>query len=511
MRSFFFFCVLFLEVSYSYSQYRPSYLKNIKSVHVEKPDSLAAFPGRKKLINLISASDSCDLLKNASWGIMVADANSGKVIAAHNQKMLLIPASLMKSITTGIGYLQMGSDFRFKTKLEYSGTITKDSVLKGDLIIVGGGDPTTCCFRWAQTYPDTIFSQFTAKLKDIGIRKIEGKIVSNKSIFDDLQMAPNWQWNDMGNYYGAGASALAFNENIIHVWLHSPDSLGLLTTLDSVFPVIPNIEYRNFVVSAASNTGDNVVIYSSPNSNIIELRGSIPLGQSSFLVKGANFHPEYSFMLAFNNYLVNHGVITKNEYGEISHRTPTDTNAANKLIYTYYSPSYNTIASFTNKVSHNMFAEAILKTLGYRRFGLGSYYNGVRAVDVALSRQGISHSEMINVDGSGLSRNNLVTPEFICRYMRMMYKSGSYGIFVHSLPEAGESGTIGRMFKGTAAAHNLRAKSGSIERVRSYGGYVTNRNGKLLTFALIINNFNERSSAIRDLMEKLMIAIADSD
>jgi D-alanyl-D-alanine carboxypeptidase/D-alanyl-D-alanine-endopeptidase (penicillin-binding protein 4) len=502
---------MFFFLTASFGQYIPSYLKNSKAKTEVKPDSLANFPGRKKLIHLINTSDSCDLLQNASWGLMVADAATGKVIAAHNPKLLLIPASLMKSITTGVGYLQLGSDFRFKTRLEYTGSISSDSVLHGNLIIVGGGDPTICCFRWPQTVPDSVFASFLAKLKAFGINKIDGKIITDKSIFDDMQMAPNWQWNDMGNYYGAGASALAYNENIIHVWLHSPDSIGMQTTLDSVFPILPNIEFRNYVVAAAANTGDNVVIYTAPNSNITELRGSIPVGQTSFLVKGANFRPEYSFMWAFNSYLQAQGVKTKNEYDVITHRTPFDTTLKRVPIYTYYSPSYNTIASFTNKTSHNMFAESILKTLGYRRFGLGSYYSGVRAVDIALKKQGIPQNDMVNVDGSGLSRNNLVTPEFVCKYMRMMYHSNVYGAFFRSLPEAGESGTIGRMFKGTAAAHNLRAKSGSIERVRSYGGYVTNRKGKLLTFALIINNFNERSSAIRDLMEKLMIAIAESD
>ncbi len=497
-----------LEVS---AQYIPTYYKKANTTVSKPMDSLAMFPGRKKLIQCIENMGDDDLFKNSSWGVMVSEASTGKTIASHNEHLLLTPASLMKSITTGVGYLQLGANFRFVTKLEYSGTIASDSVLHGKLIIVAGGDPTICCYRWAETHPEAVFGLFASKLKSLGINKIDGPIVIDKSIFDDQQVSPGWFWGDMGNYFGAGASALAFHENIVHFWLRSGDTIGSPTVIDSIYPKLPHIEIRNYVIAAASNTGDNANVYSAPNGTVIELRGTIPAGKSSFLLKGSNFIPESTFATAFVEFLKSNGIATDSKFETIDHRTPRDTSFQKTLIASYYSPSYNTIASFTNKVSHNMFAEGILKQLGYRRFGIGSYYSGVRAIDIALAKYGITQSEMINVDGSGLSKNDLVTPAFICKFLRVMYKTDAYKKFYSSLPEAGESGTIGGMFKGTAAAHNLRAKSGSIERVRSYGGYVTNRKGKLLTFAIIVNNFNERQNLIKGQLEKLMIAIAESD
>ncbi len=494
-----------------HAQYIPTYLQNHKAVVARSTDSLASFPGRKKLIRCIEKMDEDELLKNSSWGVMVTEASTGKTIASHNEHLLLNPASLMKSITTGVGFIQLGANYRFVTKLEYSGSIGPDSVLHGKLIIVAGGDPTICCYRWAETHPEAVFGFFASKIKSIGINKIDGPIVIDKSIFDDQQVSPGWFWGDMGNYFGAGASALVYNENIIHFWLRSGDTIGAPTIIDSIYPKLPNMEFRNYIVSAASNTGDNANVYSAPNGTIIELRGTIPAGRSSFLLKGSNFIPESTFGNAFNDYLNLNGIVTASKFEIIDHRTPPDTSLQKTLIASYYSPTYNTIASFTNKVSHNMFAEAILKQLGYRRFGIGSYYSGVRAVDIALAKYGITQSEMINVDGSGLSKNDLITPAFVCKFLRVMHKTDVYKKFYNSLPEAGESGTIGGMFKGTAAAHNLRAKSGSIERVRSYGGYVTNRKGKLLTFAIIVNNFNESQNRIKGQLEKLMIAIAESD
>jgi len=503
--------VLILIPIVSQGQYIQSYIKQFKPNTKTVVDPLAGFPGRKKLISVINKMDSSDLMKNASWGVMVIEASSGKVIASHDEHLLLTPASLMKSITTGVGFIQLGANFRFSTKLEYIGTITTDSVLRGKLIIVGGGDPTICCNRWGQTTPETVFDFFASKIKEAGIRKIDGPIVLDKSVFDDMLIPSGWSWGDMGNYFGAGASALAYNENIIHFWLRSSDSIGMPTLIDSTYPKIANMEIRNYVLSTATSSGDNVNIYSAPNGSIIELRGTIPAGKSSFLVKGANFNPEHTFGFAFDDFLNKNGIITTSQFETIDHRSKTDTSSIKKAITTYYSPNYFTIASFTNKVSHNMFAEAILKILGHQRFGTGSYYTGLRAIDLALAKYGITQSEIINVDGSGLSRNNLVTPAFICNYLRIMYRSGVYKSFFQSLSEAGTTGTIGGMFKGTAAAHNLRAKSGSIERVRSYGGYVTNKKGKLLTFAIIVNNFNERQSSIKDQLERLMIAIAESD
>lgn len=508
------FIIILISVSFLTpikAQYIPSYLQKSKAVAPKPLDSLAQFPGRKKLINLIQKIDSSELMKNASWGVMVMEASSGKTIVAHNEKLLLTPASLMKAITTGAGFIQLGSNYRFTTKLMYVGEITSDSVLHGNLIIDASGDPTICCFRWSQTHPDTVFSLFTTKIKEAGINKVTGNITIDQSAFDDMQVSPNWNWGDMGNYFGAGSSALAFNENIIHFWLSSPDSVGAQTKLDSMYPQIPNLAYLNYVKTAASNTGDNVNIYSSPTGNVVELRGTIPAGISSFLLKGANFKPEITFANELIRYLNNNGISTTKEIKQIDFRSIPDTSIHPILITKHYSPSYAVIAGFTNKVSHNMFAEAILKELGRQRFGTGSYYTGVRAVDQILAKYGISQQEIINVDGSGLSRNNLITPAFLCKYFRTISKSGVYSSFYKSLPEAGESGTIGGMFRGTAAAHNLRAKSGSIERVRSYGGYVTNKKGKLLTFAVIVNNFNEKQSSIKNELEKLMIAIAESD
>lgn len=504
--------LLVFTISYTtQAQYIPSYLKKAKPAVSNQTDSLSAFPGRKKLLNAIQRLDSSDLMKNASWGVMVMEASSGKVIAAHNEKLLLTPASLMKAITTGAGFIQLGANYRFTTKLLYTGQISADSVLNGNLIIEACGDPTICSYRWAQTRPETVFSHFASKIKEAGINKITGNITIDQSAFDDMQVSPNWNWGDMGNYFGAGSSALAFNENIIHFWLNSPNSVGAQTTIDSIYPHTPNVEYRNYAKTAASNTGDNVNIYSSPTGNVIELRGTIPAGRTSFLIKGANFKPEITFANEFIRFLNSNGIHTTQEVKQIDFRAIPDTSIHPILITNYYSPAYSVIAGFTNKVSHNMFAEAILKELGRQRFGTGSYYTGVRAIDQILAKHGITQQEIINVDGSGLSRNNLITPAFLCKFFRIMSKSNVYNNYYKSLPEAGESGTIGGMFKGTAAAHNLRAKSGSIERVRSYGGYVTNKKGKRLTFAVIVNNFNEKQSSIKNELEKLMIAIAESD
>lgn len=505
---------LFVMLGYqmgSYSQYIPSYLKNAKPTTVKRADSLAMHPGRKKLLQTIQGIDTNKSMEKASWGVMVMEVASGKVIAAHNEKLLLTPASLMKAVTTGVGYLQLGSDFRFSTKLFYSGKISQDSVLKGDLIILAGGDPSICCFRWNQTHPDTVFQFFSTQIKSHGIKKVDGKLILDLSRFDDMQSSPNWNWGDMGNYFGAGSSALSFNENIIHFWLTSKDSVGMSTTIDSIYPKLSNIEIRNFVESGLPNSGDNANIYSSAIGNIIELRGTIPAGKSSFLLKGANFHPEKTFANELTSYFNSNGIELNSDIIYLDFRSKIDTNAERTLIATYFSPTFHTLASFTNKTSHNMFAESFLKELGRQRFGVGSYWSGVRAIDISLARMGIPQSEIINVDGSGLSRLNLTTPFLFCKFFSYLSKSNSFQNFYKSLPEAAESGTISRMFKGSVAARNLRAKSGSIERVRSYGGYVTNRKGKLLTFAILVNNFTEKQSTIVAQLEKLMIAIAESD
>ncbi len=476
----------------------------------EKADNkFSSYPGRQNLLDKIVETDNDPIFENATWSIIVNEAKSGKNIAKFNENKSLIPASLMKAITTGVGYWQLGANFTFDTKFEYSGEITQDSILNGNLYIVGGADPTLCCFLWKNTNPDTLFYKWTKLLKEKGISKITGKIIADISMFDDLTIPGTWQWSDIGNYYGASSTPLMFNENLINIWFSSSDSIGVKAQIDSIYPKMPWITLVNYVQSAANNTGDNVCVYSQPNGTNILLKGTIPAGKSAFKVKAANTKPDYTLLWNFNNYLNENGIKTSNYFSEVTFRDIPDTNVKRKLLFVNKSPSYNAIASHTNKYSHNTFAEIILKTLGYRRSGVGSFYSGTKAIDFALANKGISTKGFINVDGSGLSRNNLVTTSMICNYLSAMTKSYAFNSFYLSLSEAGSSGTLSWMMKGTSAAKNLRAKSGSLEQIKSYGGYVKCTNGNLLCFSIIVNNYSCSSLLINKKIEELMVAISN--
>jgi D-alanyl-D-alanine carboxypeptidase/D-alanyl-D-alanine-endopeptidase (penicillin-binding protein 4) len=142
-----------------------------------------------------------------------------------------------------------------------------------------------------------------------------------------------------------------------------------------------------------------------------------------------------------------------------------------------------------NKVSHNLYSEQLLKTIGYEKLKFGSVENGLKASQNLLKQMGIDPENLQIVDGSGLSRLNLVTPAQINSLLRFMYRSRYFNEFYESLPIAGVDGTISNRMKNTRAMNNVHAKTGYINAVRSLSGYVTTTDGEMLTFVMIANNF----------------------
>ncbi|MDR3286363.1 MAG: D-alanyl-D-alanine carboxypeptidase/D-alanyl-D-alanine-endopeptidase [Prevotellaceae bacterium] len=447
-------------------------------------------------------------LRNAVWSVAVADAKTGKFLFEYNSNISLLPASNMKIVTTGVGLLLLGADYNFKTKLEYTGNIT-DSVLDGDIYIVGGGDPSLGSAIYQNTVPDSVFYKWTQAIKQLGVKQINGKIIGDTRFFDDENRHGSWEFDDIGTDYGAGVSGIQFMDNMCKLHIESAANVDKKPNITKVEPYIPEISWENYLTSTDSVNDAGVSLYSSPYSARALLLGKVLTKSRSKTISAAIPNPAYTCVWYFNKYLNQNGITTSNRT-EILERSSQNQTLTATHFYTYTSPVLTEIIHETNKSSNNSFAETILKTIGAELGNNGSTYDGRKLLAKKLEELNIATDGFQQSDGSGLSRHGFVTTKFLCEYLSAMYNNAEYENFVQSLPVAGVDGTMKNMLKNTAAEGNVKAKSGSLSGVRSYSGYVTTQSGVDLCFSFIFNNFTCKSAVITKKMERLMIILAEN-
>ncbi len=483
--------VIFINNAFSQNQIKDSSLINLK-----------------KEIDYLKKDKS---LKHASWSICVMSKKTGKVVIEYNSEMLLTPASTMKIFTTAAALSLLGKDFKFETDLEYSGKIDSSGTLHGKIYVKGGGDPTFGSDRFSNTNADLILNSWVEKIKSKGIKKIDGRVIGDADIFDNELVSPEWSWEDIGNYYGCGACGLSIYEDQYHIYFNAGKKIGDSAKIQSVFPDIPYMELINNVKTGKANSGDNVIIYGSPFSNIRILEGTVPLGKSNYSVEGSIPDPAYFFAYYFNKKLLENGIEiaqlpTTTRFMRIK-REPID--SMRVLILKNYSPDLESIVYQTNLKSVNTFAEHFLKILGAKKSSEGSIDAGAEIIENFLSAKKIDIAGFDMNDGSGLSPIDRVTTRQIAEFLLRFINDPTYDAFYNSLPIAGKNGSISSLFKGTVAENNLRAKSGFLSWTRAYAGYVTSGSNDVLSFSIIVNNYDCKPLEMKNKLEKLMILIAE--
>jgi D-alanyl-D-alanine carboxypeptidase/D-alanyl-D-alanine-endopeptidase (penicillin-binding protein 4) len=448
------------------------------------------------------------LLNAASMSVLVMDVKTGRVIASLNPHTALLPASTLKLVSTGLSLMALGSDYRFRTALYYDGVVGRDSVLHGHLYIVGGGDPTLGSREAAATSVERVFAHWTQALKTAGINRITGRIVADESFFVYEETPESWTWGNMGNYFGTCPSGLSFFENAYEITLASGVKEGDPTTIRAVYPSMPDAQFINRVTTGKPRSGDNTVIFNSHYSTYHVLTGTIPARQGAFVIKGSNKTPAMSCIRYFDDYLNRHGIATAAAFDVWTERKFTK--SPRRLLAVHHSPTLKEIAGITNKKSNNLYAETLLKLIGVSRKQCSLYDSSFVAVRQMLDSLQVSARSVQLCDGSGLSRQNYLTAQFLCDFLRAMYFSPVYPDFRATLATPGEKeSTFNRLLPSVPTAYRLHAKSGSMSGVRAYAGYSENPDNTLV-FAVIINNFNYKIAALQPKVEKLLRLITEA-
>ncbi len=437
-------------------------------------------------------------LENASIGIAVSDNQTSEKLIESKPQLSLAPASILKTITTATALEVFGSDFRFQTILSYSGMVRNDTLF-GDLQIIGGGDPTL----GSKYFPDSkpFLEEWVKALQDKHIKVISGSLILDATIYES-QMIPNtWIWEDIGNYYGAGASGISVYDNLYEIYLKSESEAEKPSQIIRIVPQIPNLELTNEVLSSDLNS-DQAYVFGSPEDNKRVVRGTIPKNRSDFVVKASVPSPAALLANEFRKKISGNGI----SFSGATKYEKVKTEPSNQLSV-IQSPPLRDIIKVTNHESVNLFAEHFLKHLAFQKSGFGTIEDGCKFVIQFWKDKGLNMSGFFMNDGSGLSRFNAITASQIVSVLNYMKTKSAYTAdFYQSLPAAGD-GTLSKFSQQDFPNECLRAKSGSMTRVRSYAGYLTTISGRQLSFAIMLNNFSlslkEASKKIEELLVEL--------
>jgi len=451
-----------------------------------------------------------DEMKNASISFYAIDTKTKEIIAEYNKNMTVLPASTQKIFSTAAALEILGKNYRFKTRLQYSGKINANTkTLNGDIYIKGGGDPTLGSKYFDKNH--IFIKKWIAAIKKLGVKTINGSIIGDASIYSTEIAVPKWAWEDIGNYYAAGANGLTVFDNTYEIHFKSSNYPNKPTTVIRIIPDIPNLKIENEVLSSNIRS-DQAYIFGAPYRNLHVLRGTIPKAKNEFKIKGAIPDPAYYIAWLLQQKLDSLGIKCKKPASTVRIKLLSGKNISKerKTISTHYSRSISDIIYLTNKNSNNLFAEHFLNHIGLLRLKDGSNKAGREALSYFWKTKGMDTKSLYLYDGCGLSRSNGISAKqmvFLLNYMKNTSKN--FDVFYKSLPVAGVSGTLRKIGKGTSAANNVRAKSGSIGRVRAYAGYVTTKSNRELAFSMNITNYNCSSREARKKLTALMVAMAN--
>ena len=454
---------------------------------------------QEKLIKWTADSD----LKNASIGFKAIQLNTGKVIAAFNSEQALIPASNLKLLTTAAAIEIFEPNKKLETKLLYSGKI-ENGILKGDLIIKGGGDPTL----GSKYNKNDVFLHWVRDIKELGITSIEGRIVSDASSFPDYDIPRTWIWEDIGNYYGSGVSALSFIDNSFKISFSSPNEAQNATEVIKITPEIPNLKIDNKVLSSNSNS-DNAYIFGGPYNFNKKAEGTIPKSRKSFSIKGSLPDPALQVAFMFRNKLISSGISVKEGYSTIRNLKleGKELPDSNILLSTYSGLEMHIIVYYTNRNSVNLYAEHLHRLLGLEKLGMANVDSGNESIMDFLENKNLPVSGVNLMDGSGMSRFNTVTTDLMTALLIEMKKSKRSQYFINSLAVSGESGTFKNFLNYPSTKGKVIGKSGYMERVCSYSGYI-NTGDSTVAFSIIVNNYSCSASSMKKKIEFLLLELS---
>jgi D-alanyl-D-alanine carboxypeptidase/D-alanyl-D-alanine-endopeptidase (penicillin-binding protein 4) len=446
------------------------------------------------------------LFRSAQWGVLVVDPATGDTLYSRNAGKLFMPASNQKLITGAIALATLGPDFRFTTRI-LGAAYPIDGILTGDLVIVGSGDPFS---------PDSVagtdamdaFAAIADSLAARGIRDITGRLIRGADIFPDSTLGAGWAWDDLDFGYAAPADELTFNEGYARVTIVGAARPGgqadISITPARTVPRLGTIDVTTGMRCCVVRSRVEWFVDVRGKHPVVNLRGTVrPLDTLRLDVALRN--PAGAWLAALQEALDEKGIRVR---GGVEADAVADTTGLTTLA-THLSPPLRGILARFEKVSQNQIGELLYKTIARTVTGVGTADSARRAYERQLVAWGADSTGFAIRDGSGLSRHDYLSPETIVRVLDVMRRRPEFEAYYQSLPVAGVDGTLNERLRGTAAERAVRAKTGTLDKARSLSGYVTTADGRMLLFAILVNNQVAPGREVERVMDALVLSLAE--
>lgn len=441
-------------------------------------------------------------LHGATVSLTVRDARSGTTLYQHNPRTRLVPASNLKLLTTAAAMDVLGPQYRFATQLLSNGQ-QQGERLTGNLYLRGLGDPT---LQFAD------YQALAAQLASRGVRQVQGDLVFDDTWFDAERLGVDWSHDDESTYYGAQISALTvspntdFDAGTVLVTAKAPLRAGQPVGVE-IFPPTDYLQLSNRAVSGPGNTyGINRL----HGTNLLQLSGAVAPGKQSRQLVSV-WEPTQLVANLFEQALAQQGISVSGRR-VIGGVTP----AAVTVLAEHQSAPLQALITPLLKLSNNNMSEALLKAMGRQTANSGTAAAGVVAVAGFLKRQGLDTAALNQVDGSGLSRLNLVSSQTLTDLLLATSKQPWFNAWYNALPIAGNTdrmtgGSLRYRLRGTPAENNLHAKTGSMGGVSSLSGYINDARGHRLVFSMVTNNYVVAGAQVKALENRVALALAGWD
>ena len=446
---------------------------------------------------------------SAHWGILIVDPERNDTLYSRNADKLFMPASNQKIITSAVSLTQLGADYHWMTPVLLRGAV-KGHTFVGDVLVIGRGDPS-----WSDAMRNgealTSFAPIADALTTRGITKIEGKLIAEGNAFGDATTGFGWAFDDFDAAYSAPTDELFFNEGFFTLTVRAGAKVARALTVSTA----PTTNFPKIVVRAVARERADTVGGKRPlqvqwdsTATVVEVIGTLPMGDS-VSVEVPYRHPNDAALAAITETLAARGIsmVTPKSVRKTASKKVAPMRAPDTLVV-LSSPPLRDALKRMDKPSQNQMAELFYKTTALEKTGVGSADSARAVVQRQLVEWGIAAEGIAVRDGSGLSRHDYVAPRTLVRVLDAMRTSPSFDAFYAALPIAGIDGTISNRMKGTVAAGNVHAKTGTVDKARSLSGYVTTADGHMLVFSFLCNNFTVPTRAVEKVQDAIAVQLA---
>jgi serine-type D-Ala-D-Ala carboxypeptidase/endopeptidase (penicillin-binding protein 4) len=458
--------------------------------------------------SLVSAAP----VNKGEWGLLVVDAATGETLYEKNADRYFTPASNMKLLTTALALDKLGSDYRFRTTVETHGAISR-GVLSGDLILVGRGDPNLS----NRKFPFDVKEEFVGPSEKVlieladqvvahGVKDVSGDIVGDDSYFPRDRYPDGWEIDDMVWEYGAAISAIVLDDNSVTLTLTPGEKAGD-RVVGTVEPVTPDFAVKNEVTTSDKAEKADLTLVREPGSNMVLLSGTLPAKSAPRKLLLAIQEPAQHAATTLARLLAERGV---RFWGTSrANHEPDPSEAMRTVLAEHVSLPVGDTLKLVNKISQNLHTEILLRTSARQQGRWAKPEDLLKFPEDFYAKVGIAPGDVVQEDGSGMSRHDLVTPRALATLLLYAQKQSWFPVYFGSLPVAGIDGTLNDRMKKAGMVGRIHAKTGSVEHVQNLSGYADTPGGRRLIFSFLSNNESVQDHQVHDALDGLCMAMVE--